>query len=197
MTWQQRLLGQARAFTQALENTVTRVTEEPTGVYLAASAAPTYTSNTTAYTDTLPDKARQDLKGIWRVGLYDQKAAIEKLSKTFRDVLQTPGRTKAELKNAIREAALALKAESTKSIDQTTDKAIEYIEKLPEDQRDAAADYWGSLSDRVLGFLSLAVEAVFSGGSQIIELFNKIWDVDTRMEKEVQRAYEAALWLLD
>ena len=197
MTWAQRLLGQAQIFMQALEITCTRHIEAE-GRPLAAppQAAPEPVSVTIADADTLPEEARRDLKGIWRVGLDEQKAAIKKLSNAMRNALQAPGSPKDEMKHVIQGAAETYKTESAKSIDETTEKAIKYIENLPEDKRDAAADYWGSLSKCMLGFLDLAMNAVFSGAGQFIEILNKIWEVDERMEAEVDRAYQAALWLL-
>jgi hypothetical protein len=196
MTWDQRLLDQARTFTQTLPNTLIKVTEAPARVYRAASAAPVYTSNTTADTDTLPDKVRQDIKGIVRVALDEQKAAIEKLSKTLRNILETSGKNSGELEEAVQAATQTLKDDYSKIISTNTDKAIAYIKGLPEDERPSAADFYGSLWDSMFGFLKLALDAVYSRLSEVIHLFKNVWDVERRMEMEVDRAHEAALFLL-
>lgn len=85
-----------------------------------------------------------------------------------------------------------LKRRSTEIIDQKTDEAIDYIYTLPDQERETAADFWGTIPAGFIQFWSDAWDWIVTAVKAVVDWITDMWETIKAAFKQVGKAFQDA-----
>ncbi|KAK0658828.1 hypothetical protein DIS24_g4396 [Lasiodiplodia hormozganensis] len=173
--WKRTLLSKASVFRDCVK------TNNFADVYYFSILVPPKTNRKAFYSsstdDTLPDDVKYEMKSLGEATLTKGKEAADDFKTTTAQLkVENAGREKWREK--VQATGQTAKDRFNEAVDNWVDKTIVAIEELPEDQREAAADFWGLVSNGVMAalgevfkFFQMIVQAVIDW---VVDMWEKV-----------------------
>jgi hypothetical protein len=153
-----------------------------------------------ARSDELSSDFQDALKGNGNALITEHKAGastMEAMTDELKQDLQGGGQVDRQgWKQRLREQAERLKKQSAEIIDSKTKSAINLIEKLPESQRDTAADLWQTITIGFLKFWQLIWDTLQKAWETAVKFVLELWNNVAAYFKTVGDTFENVFqWL--
>lgn len=161
--------------------------------------------NTRKFLDRYPVKkpngevdpeVRDKLKQVGGGNIAEHEEAAESVHILTKELENDPNPDKPAWEERMNQQREELKRKSAEIIDQKTDEAIDYIYTLPDQQRETAADFWGTVAAGFIQFWSDAWDWVVTAVKAIIDWITDMWETIKSAFVQVGKAFQSAWeWL--
>ncbi|KAA8898228.1 hypothetical protein FN846DRAFT_962742 [Sphaerosporella brunnea] len=144
----------------------------------------------------LPADTTEALKKVGGGMITEHQEGSDEMKGLTDQLKQDPKPNKDSWKDKINKKREELKKKSAQIIDEKTDSAIAVIEKLPESQRDTAADFWGNIASGFLKFWDTIWTWLQNVWQAVVQWFSEMWEKIKQGFQEVGKAFVSAWnWL--
>lgn len=141
-------------------------------------------------------EVRDKLKQVGGESIAEHRDGADEMHNLTEELKNDPNPDKPAWEERMNQKREELKRKSSEIIDQKTDEAIDYIYTLPDQEREVAADFWGTVAAGFIQFWSDAWDWIVTAVKAVIDWITDMWETIKAAFKQVGRAFESAWeWL--
>lgn len=146
--------------------------------------------------DALTTAEKDTLKASGNDTTSKHEAVKNKIDGLTEELKDDPNPNKDSWKDKIKKAGEEAKEKLNKIIDDNTDAIINKIRQMPEDKRDAAVDFWGTILSGFLDFWTGIWEQILNVINAIVDWVINMWeDIKTAFKKAAGIFVDAYNWI--